>query len=305
MPLRPIHRPKSQVTTLVVLYLPVVGIHDSIRGVNSKPSRITGQDSLVDREYQDVVQSVPQSLGVLKMNENDQPTVDPIENEPAPNQAVNKNVAAFDKLVDWFIEYDPYEIKAYVDDFRARFPDLSDDDLAQRIIGIKSLKNGLVGAATGIPGFLAMPVTIPTDLLMSWKIQINLALCVAYIYGHDIDNKNNDDLKTDIYMILAGPAAKESLSVLGVEIDSVTKKAVKRYVTRELMSEIWKRIARQIAVRTGRRTAVKLSRMVPLIGAPIGFATDYAAAKSVGSFAREYYNRDFVVSAQMSPDSEA
>lgn len=237
------------------------------------------------------------------MNENDQPKAD--ENVKSQNPDVNKRVAAFDKLVDWFIEYDPYEIKGYVDDFRARYPDLTDDDLATRIIGIKSLKNGLVGAATGIPGFLAMPVTIPTDMLMSWKIQINLALCVAYVYGHDIDNKDSDDLKTDIYMILAGPAAKESLSVLGVEIDNVTKKAVKRYVTRELMSEIWKRIARQIAIRTGRNTALKLSRMVPLIGAPIGFATDYSAARSVGSFARDYYNRDFVVSAKMAADSEA
>ena len=237
------------------------------------------------------------------MNENEHPTAE--ETDQATNSSENKNVAAFDKLVDWFIEYDPYEIKGYVDDFRAKNPNLSDDELASRIIGIKSLKNGLVGAATGIPGFLAMPVTIPTDLLMSWKIQINLALCVAYVYGHDIDNKDTDDLKTDIYMILAGPAAKESLSVLGVEIDTVTKKAVRRYVTRELMSEIWKKIARQIAVRTGRKTAIKLSRMVPLIGAPIGFATDYAAAKSVGSFAKEYYNRDFVVEAKMTPESEA
>ena len=200
-----------------------------------------------------------------------------------------KRVAAFDKLVEWFIEYDPFEIKLYVQKIRDRYPDDTDDQLATRIIGIKSVQNGLVGAATGVPGFLALPVTIPTDLIMSWKIQINLALCIAYIYGHDIDAKEADDLKTDIYMILAGKSAKNYLSILGVDIDSVTKKAIKRYVNRELLTEIWKQIGKQIALSTSRRSAVKLSRMVPLIGAPIGFAFDYAAARSVGAFAKDYY----------------
>ncbi len=214
----------------------------------------------------------------------------------APEQTAEpvaaKRIAAFGKLVDWFIEFDPFEVKMYVEEQRHRNPDLSDDELATRIIGIKSVKNGLVGAATGVPGFLAMPITVPTDLLMSWKIQINLALCIAYIYGHDIDNKTSDELKTDIYMILAGKNAKNYLKVLGVEIDRVTKKTLKRYASREAMSEIWKHIGYHIAATTSRRSATKLTRMVPLIGAPIGFAFDYTATRSVGAFARQYYGGD-------------
>jgi len=216
------------------------------------------------------------------------------ESQPKCELAVSKKrVEAFDKLVDWFIDFDPYELKLYVEEFRARHPDLTDRELTNRLIGIKAAKNGLVGAAAGIPGFLAMPITVPTDLVMSWKIQINLALCIAYIYGHDLETKDRDELKTDLYMILAGTAAKDHLKVLGVEIDAVTQKAVKRYVNREVMCEIWKQIGRHIALTTARRSALKLSRMVPLIGAPIGFAYDYSAAKSVGAFARQYYGDDF------------
>ncbi|MCA9217657.1 MAG: EcsC family protein [Planctomycetales bacterium] len=204
-------------------------------------------------------------------------------------EPTTKRVAAFEKLVDWFIEFDPFEVKLYVEDQRERYPDLTDDELANRIIGIKSVKNGFVGAATGVPGFLAMPITVPTDLLMSWKIQINLALCIAYVYGHDIDNKSRDEIKTDIYMILAGRDAKNYLKVLGIEIDQVTKASLKRYASRELLAGIWKQIGRHIAVTTGRKSATKLSRMIPLIGAPIGFAFDYTATRTVGAFAREYY----------------
>ena len=217
-----------------------------------------------------------------------------VESQPTNEPAVSKKkIEAFDKLVDWFIDFDPFELRLYVEEFRARHPDLTDRELANRLIGIKAATNGVIGAAAGIPGFLAMPITIPTDIVMSWKIQINLALCIAYIYGHDLESKDRDELKTDLYMILAGSAAKEHLKVMGVEIDAVTQRAVKRYVNRELMCEIWKHIGRHIAVTTARRSAAKLSRMVPLIGAPIGFAYDYAAAKSVGAFARQYYGSDF------------
>lgn len=234
-------------------------------------------------------QDEEQSQGVTNDTTNDCKS-ETIDNDSFP--VTTKRIAAFDKLVDWFIEYDPFEVKMYVDEQRNRHPDLSDDDLATRIIGIKSVKNGFVGAATGVPGFLAMPITVPTDLLMSWKIQINLAMCIAYLYGHDIDTKSTDDLKTDIYMILAGNSARDYLKVLGVEIDSVTKRSLKRYVSREVLAGVWKQIGRHIAVSTGRKNATKLSRMIPLIGAPIGFAFDYRATKSVGAFARQYYSRD-------------
>lgn len=227
------------------------------------------------------------------MTEEDHATAESEPQQQHDLAVIRKRIQAFDKLVDWFIDFDPYELKLYIEEFRARHPDLTDRELANRLIGIKAAKNGLIGAAAGIPGFLAMPITIPTDLVMSWRIQINLALCIAYIYGHDIETKDRDELKTDLYMILAGDAARERLELLGVEIDSVTQKAVRRYLSREVMCEVWKQIGHHIAMTTARRSAVKLTRMIPLIGAPIGFASDYSAAKAVGAFARQYYGDDF------------
>ena len=74
-------------------------------------------------------------------------------------------------------------------------------------------------------GLFVMPVTIPTDLIASWRIQATMAFSIAYIYGH---TENTTDLKTDLYLILAGDSAKEALKRLGIEISKdITKKSSK------------------------------------------------------------------------------
>ena len=173
---------------------------------------------------------------------------------------------------------------------RERYPGISDDELARKVVNLKSIKNGFVGAATSVPGFLAFPLAIPADVIASWKIQINMALCIGHIHGHEIE-RSPEEIKTDIFMILAGSAAPDSLRVFGVDVDQVTKQTVKRYVTRELTIELWKHLGRRIIRTTGLRSMHRMSRVVPLMGAPIGFAFDYAATRSVGEAACDYYRR--------------
>lgn len=201
-----------------------------------------------------------------------------------------ERIVAFEKLVEWFIDTDPMQVRRYVEGLRERYPDVSDDELARKVVSLKSIKNGLVGAATGVPGFLAFPIAIPADVIASWKIQINMAMCIAHIYGHTSD-PSKDEIKTDIFMILAGSSAKASLRLMGVEIDQVTKNTIRRYVTREVTIELWKHLGRRIIRTTGLRSMRRMSRVMPLVGAPIGFAFDYAATRSIGEAACDYYRQ--------------
>lgn len=217
------------------------------------------------------------------------------ENEPAGDLAASEpaaqdRVTVFERLVDWFVETDPWQVRAYVRDLKDRYPDASAEELARKVVSLKSLKNGFVGAAAGTPGFLAFPIVVPADVVVSWKIQINMAMCIAHIYGQAIDTQDPDaDIKTDIFLILAGSSAKECLSILGIDVDAVTKKTVKRYVTREVTMELCKHLARKVISVAGVRSFSRMSRLVPLVGAPIGFAFDYSAARSVGECACDYY----------------
>jgi hypothetical protein len=203
------------------------------------------------------------------------------------NDSADK-VGALEKVIDWIIDTDPIAIESYVDKLREQNPGIRDDELAKKIVSRKAIKNGLVGAISGIPGLIALPVTVPTDLVASWKIQTYMAVSIAYVYGH---TTQTTDLKTDIYIILAGDAAKEALKRVGIEITKeVTKKAIDKYITREVMKQIWKVVGQKIITKAGEKSLTSFMKMVPIVGAPVGYAFDWVAAKVVGRTAIKYYS---------------
>lgn len=192
-----------------------------------------------------------------------------------------------DVVMEYVISTDYVVIESYVDKLREQNKGISSDELAKKILHRKSVKNGLIGAVTGLGGLITLPVSIPADLALSWRIQASLAFSIAYVYGH---TKNTTDLKTDLYLILAGDSAKEALKRIGIEVSKgVTKKAVQKYITRDVMVKIWKVVGQKIITKAGEKSLTSFMKMVPLVGAPVGFAFDWIATQTVGRFAMSYY----------------
>jgi hypothetical protein len=204
------------------------------------------------------------------------------------DQKSNELQRFFDNLTDFVIKTDPKQVIAYVDKLRAQNPGITDDALARKIMSRKAMKNGLVGAITGLGGLITLPVAIPADLATTWRVQATMAVAIAYVYGH---NLTTTDLKTDIYIIIAGESAIEVLKRLGIEITkAVTKKTIDKYVTREVMKKIWAVIGQKIVTIAGEKSLTSLAKMVPLVGAPVGFVFDWTATRTVGDFAIKYYS---------------
>lgn len=192
-----------------------------------------------------------------------------------------------DLVMDFVISMDHVKIEAYVDKLVEQNNGISCNELAKKILHRKSIKNGLIGAITGLGGLITLPVSIPTDLIFSWRIQASMAFSIAYVYGH---TKDTTDLKTDLYLILAGDSAKEALKRIGIEVSkNITKKAVQKYITRDIMVKIWKVIGQKIITKAGEKSLTSFMKMVPLVGAPVGFAFDWASTQTVGKFAITYY----------------
>ncbi|WP_431471863.1 EcsC family protein [Nonlabens sp. SCSIO 43208] len=193
-----------------------------------------------------------------------------------------------EQYIETFLGANKSYIEGYVAKLREQNPNISNEKLAKKIRNRKSFKNGLVGAATGVGGLITLPITVPVDLIASWKIQIGLAFAIAHVYGQTHDTA---DLKTDVYLILAGNSAKEALKTVGVVASKeITKKAIQKKVSVEVMKKIWKVVPQKIITKAGEKSLTSFTKMVPLLGAPIGFGFDYFSTRVVGSFAIKYYS---------------
>ena len=209
-----------------------------------------------------------------------------VETEDSPS--VEKKVGALQKIFDRVIDIDASTIQQYVETLRAQNPGLSADELAEKIVSRKAMKNGLVGAVTGVPGFLLLPLTVPADVAWSWRIQASMVFAVAHVYGY---TEKTMDLRTDLYILLAGNSGKEALKRLGIEVGkAMTRRAIQRVVTRELMKRVWQVVGRQIVTKAGTKSLTSVMKWVPLVGAPIGFAFDWVTSRAVGKYAIKYYS---------------
>lgn len=226
-----------------------------------------------------------------------------------------------ESLVESILTNDSEKVIKYVDSIRSKHPHLTENQIAKKIVGEQSFINGLLGAATGAAGLMALPATVPTDLVKAWRIQAFTIRCIAYSYGY---TDQNTDLKTDIYLLLsnnsmatlkqmmiqeaaeramgaavAAEALKKSVTIeaakaapkyaakvfvncVGKEAANYTMKGLPKHITKA----IWKIGGRKIVEKSIQKS---LAKVVPVVGAVTGFAFDWVSTKVVGDLAIEFY----------------
>lgn len=83
---------------------------------------------------------------------------------------------------------------------------------------------------------------------------------------------------------------KEALKQMGIELSkAVTKKAVQKYITKDIMLKIWRAVGRKIITKAGEKSLTSFVKLVPMVGAPVGFMFDWGATQAAGRFAISYY----------------
>ena len=201
-----------------------------------------------------------------------------------------EQVALWEKTLETVIEhtiggdFDQDTIKKFIDEIYLKPPKISREEICQTIINQKSIHSGLFGAVTGIGGLAVLPIALPANLYTSWKIQAATIRAIAYVYGHSPS-------KTDTFLVLFGgvDSKMKALKSLGIEVAKVaTKKAVDQYITKEIGKALWKLALREAATKLAQKALI--TKMIPFIGAPIGFSADWLITQAIGKFAIKYYS---------------
>jgi len=181
-------------------------------------------------------------------------------------------------------EFNQVAVQNLIDKLTQENPLITKEEICSQIINEKSLQSGLFGAVTGVGGLALLPVAIPANLFASWKFQAATVRAIAYVY-------DCPPSKTDTSLVLFGAAdsTRQALKNLGIEAAKVaTKKAVDSHMTGEIIKSLLKLSLKEAATKMAQKALI--TKMIPLVGAPIGFGVDWLTTQAVGKAAIKYYS---------------
>jgi len=144
-----------------------------------------------------------------------------------------------------------------LEELRAANPTFSNEALIGIIIRQQAFKCGVIGAITGLGGFITLPVALPIDILMSMRLQSAMVQFIALVYNQT--EVSADELRLQTKLVMTG----------GVELTETTTTLIMRGVLR-LLGE-------------------SLSILIPAIGAIVGFLVNYSLAQATGRLAIRWY----------------
>jgi len=159
------------------------------------------------------------------------------------------------RWVEGIIEPDVESLHQTMVDLKASHPDWTNDKLISTVVHRQAFKCGVVGALTGFGGFATLPIALPIDLVLTARYQSSMVSFIAQVHGYESSLEN----KAATYAVMSG----------STEVSKMTLAMLQKYLPR-------------FAGKT-------LSKFIPVIGAVIAFAVNYALARSTASLAIRWY----------------
>lgn len=152
-----------------------------------------------------------------------------------------------------------------IDRLNTRFAELkakktsrSDSAVLYEIIRRQSMRSGIVGGLTSIGGFWTLPIALPIDIALSTQIQSTLVEFIARYYGYTSESQIERQIRTTL--ITSG----------SVRLRESGTRILLRYATRFL--------------------GKSFAKLIPFIGAAIGFAVNYGITNATAEAAIRYYS---------------
>ncbi|MCG8808949.1 EcsC family protein [Tenacibaculum finnmarkense] len=159
-------------------------------------------------------------------------------------------------------------------------------DMANSLIRWQNTKAGTSGFLSGLPGVIAMPVTIPANLASVMYVQIRMIAAIAHLGGYDL---KDDKVKTLVYACMAGNGAKDILKDVGIVIGKKMTTQLLKNVSGKTITAINQKVGFRLLTKFGEKGAINLGKAIPLVGGIIGGTFDTVTTNTIGNIARNTF----------------
>ena len=145
------------------------------------------------------------------------------------------------------------------------------------------------GFVTGLPGMIALPVTVPANISVVLLVQVRMIAAIAIMGGHDV---RDDRVRTLVYACLAGNAGKEILSKMGVDFANKIVLVAIKGIPGKTLTAINKAVGFRLVTKFGEKGVVNMGKAIPLLGAVVGATFEFVATNAIGNVARNLFCRE-------------
>lgn len=159
--------------------------------------------------------------------------------------------------------------------------------MANKLILVRTSTSSAASFAMGIPGGIAMGITVPTDALQFFGMTLRLAQELSYLYGaQDLwkDGEVDDTAVRGQLIMYCGVMFGVSGAAAGIRILSsqIAKTTLKKLPQKALTKTVWypivKQIGKLIGVKVTKSTFAKgVSKAIPVVGGVISGGLNFAS----------------------------
>ena len=163
---------------------------------------------------------------------------------------------------------------------RLEHPGQDEVTLARMLIEAVALRAGLAGAATGTLSLVALPLGMPAGIAVSLLLEAELIFALLEVYEIDSEGERG---RARLYALWAGAGFADAAKSAGMRAGAA---AIGRVLSGSLPARIIRRLnpalVRAILRRLGLGWLPRAVKFWPVLGAPVGFALDRAAVRTLG-----------------------
>lgn len=149
----------------------------------------------------------------------------------------------------------------------------------QRIVGAS-------GFASGLGGWVTLPVAIPADVSVLYIQQGRLAAAIAHLRGYDIDS---DEVRSIILLTLLGSAGSGVATKFGIELGNKMAAQALNKVPGKVFIGINKAVGFRLVTKAGTKGLVNMTKVVPLAGGIAGAGINVSSTAVVAKYARSNF----------------
>lgn len=173
------------------------------------------------------------------------------------------------------------------------------EEAVRRLVATHVRLAAVSGFATGLGGIATLPISIPAAIGGLYIVAARMSAGIAHLRGYDVDT---EEVRSAILVSLLGSTGAEVLKRTGVEVGKKTTAAALQKIPGRVLIELNKRVGYRLVTKAGEKGLINLTKLVPLVGGPIGAAVDGVSCKTIATYATRTFELQEHIAA---PRSEA